>query len=267
MTWGEGDALVLNTGGGAGVLVDTGPEPDAVDDCLRSLGIGRLELVVLTHFHHDHVGGLSGVLTGRDVAQVWTRPVASGADQLLAELAEERIAVRQPAVGHRARVGTALLTVLGPDRSYRPPASGTGTSEEGTAENDASIVLLAEIASLRVLLTGDVEPAGQRRLLRWGDALDVDVLKVPHHGARYQHPVFLDRASPRLAVISVGADNEYGHPAPATLAYFDTRGVPVARTDRDGMVLITVVDGAVGLLRRSGPDAGVPTGCRQDVGC
>lgn len=271
---GQGDALVLNSGSGRGVLVDTGPEPREVDECLRSLGIRRLELVVLTHFHRDHTGGLSGALDGRSVDRLWTRPGAEPVKALRPGLGRggqlDRIRVEQPVSGHRLRVGAGLVTVLAPEEPFAGPSPGAGAEGEGSAENDASLVLLAEVAGVRVLLTGDIEPAGQRRLLGWGEALDVDVLKVPHHGARYQSPIFLDRTSPRLALISVGADNDYGHPAASTLSYFASRGIPVARTDRDGTVLLTVAGDRLGLVRRAGRirrTPGVASGCRRCVGC
>ena len=105
------------------------------------------------------------------------------------------------------------------------------------------MVLLAEVAGVRLLLTGDVEPAGQAALARALPGLRVDVLKVPHHGSRHQDLGWLDSLGARFAVVSVGADNDYGHPAAEVLDALATGGTEVLRTDRDGDVVIAVRDG------------------------
>ena len=109
-------------------------------------------------------------------------------------------------------VGDVTLQVLWP-----PPDSPTTGPGDGSTANEASVVLLAEVAGVRLLLAGDIEPVGQAALARRLPGLQVDVLKVPHHGSRYQDLAFLDSLGARIAVVSVGADNDYGHPAEATL--------------------------------------------------
>ena len=105
------------------------------------------------------------------------------------------------------------------------------------------MVLLAEVAGIRILLTGDIEPEGQQALARLLPGLRVDVLKVPHHGSRYQDLAWLDSLDARLAVVSVGADNDYGHPAAETLDDLAAHGTEVLRTDQDGDVVVAVRDG------------------------
>jgi competence protein ComEC len=237
---GQGDALVLATGPGEGVVVDAGPEPALVDGCLRGLGIERVPAVVVTHFHADHVDGLPGVLRGRGVGEVTVtglREPASGASQVDAWAAAARVPVRVPAYGEVVRVGSVTWQVRAPRR----------TGSDGA--NDASLVLLVESRGLRLLLTGDVEPPAQADLLR--EALGpVDVLKVPHHGSRYQDDALLDQLGPRLALVSVGEDNDYGHPHPDLLDHLEDSGAVVHRTDQDGDVAVTVRDGQLRVVTR-----------------
>jgi competence protein ComEC len=117
------------------------------------------------------------------------------------------------------------------------PVAGAG---DGSSANDASVVLLAEVAGVRMLLTGDLEPPGQARLAGILGDLDVDVLKVPHHGSAHQDEDWLAALRPELAVVSVGEDNDYGHPAPGLLATLERAGAEVLRTDEDGDVAIVV---------------------------
>ena len=200
---GQGDALVLRTGRGEAVVVDAGPDPDAVDGCLRRLHVARVPAVVLTHFHADHVDGLAGVLRGRQVGEVEVSPLREpgyGADQVETQAAEAGIPVRVPAYGERGTVGEVSWRAVGPSRVH----SGN--------PNDGSLVLLVHVRGTRLLLAGDVEPPAQAALLRAG-LPPVDVLKVPHHGSRYQDPALLSGLGARVALVSAGVGNDYGHPA------------------------------------------------------
>ncbi|KOX02542.1 membrane protein [Streptomyces sp. NRRL B-1140] len=252
---GQGDALVLAAGEGAGVVVDAGPDPRLVDRCLRSLGISRIPLVVLTHFHADHVAGLPGVLRGRAVGAIETTGLEEPADQaafVRRLAAARRIPVTRAAVGERRRTGELSWQVVWPPPSP-PPDSPPPDSRPGVlagvrpahpapeGPNDASVALLVRSAGLRLLLLGDLEPPAQRALARSpaAEALEgVDVLKVAHHGSAYQDPGLIRRAAPRLALISCGADNSYGHPAPGTVAALSAGGATVLRTDRDGALAV-----------------------------
>ncbi|MFI9757783.1 ComEC/Rec2 family competence protein [Streptomyces sp. NPDC051963] len=234
---GQGDALVLAAGEGAGVVVDAGPDPTLVDRCLRTLGVTRVPLVVLTHFHADHVAGLPGVLRGRAVGAIETTGLEEPVDQaefVRREAAARHIPVTRAVAGEQRRTGALGWQVVWP-----PPPSARAPDTEGP--NDASVSLLVRSAGLRLLLLGDLEPPAQQALLRSpaGARLGrVDVLKVAHHGSAYQDPGLIRWVSPRLALISAGADNPYGHPAPGTLAALRARGAVVLRTDEDGAVAV-----------------------------
>ena len=239
---GQGDALVIRAGPGAGVVVDAGPDPTAVDRCLRRLGIGRVPLVVLTHFHADHVDGLAGVLAGRTVGEVLTTSLADpaeGAADVAAQTAQHGVPTRVPVPGESWTVGEVTLQVLWPTAD-----PGRLAAAEGSPANNASVVLLVEVQGVSLLLTGDVEPSAQAALARMlPEDLHVDVLKVPHHGSRDQDLDWLLGLRPRVALVSVGDDNDYGHPAVEVLAPFAALGTRVLRTDRDGDLTVVVRDG------------------------
>ena len=246
---GQGDGLVLNAGGSRGVVVDTGPDPRAMNRCLGRLGIQALPVVVLTHFHADHVDGLPAVLADHRVGEVdvtATEDPPGGAREVRRWTAAAHVPERVPPLGEVRRVGDLTWQVVGPVRA----PSGVGHGEEGSVANNSSLVLLVQTHGIRILMSGDMEPEAQQALARALPGLRVDVLKVPHDGSRYQDPDLLDSLGARLAVVSVGADNDYGHPADSTLALLRGAGMRVERTDRDGDVAVTVTGGRLGVRDR-----------------
>ncbi|WP_232840753.1 ComEC/Rec2 family competence protein [Streptomyces sp. Go-475] len=254
---GQGDALVLAAGGGSGVVVDAGPDPQRVDHCLRSLGITRIPLVVLTHFHADHVAGLPGVLRGRAVGAIETTGFEEPAEQaafVRRVAAARRVPVTRAAVGEQRRTGRLSWQVVWPPPSPPPDAPPGMLPAHPAPEgpNDASVAMLVRSGGLRLLLLGDLEPPAQRALARSpaAEALDgVDVLKVAHHGSAYQDPGLIRRVAPRLALISCGEDNPYGHPAPGTVAALRAGGAAVLRTDRDGALAVVGEGGELRVAR------------------
>lgn len=232
---GQGDAMVLAAGDGAGVVVDAGPDPVLIDQCLRTLGITRIPLVVLTHFHADHVAGLPGVLRGRSVGAIEATGFEEPLDQaefVHRQAAARRIPVTRAVAGEQRRTGALDWRVLWPPPRPAPTPEGP---------NDASVTLFVRSAGLTLLLLGDLEPPAQQALLRSPAGAElggVDVLKVAHHGSAYQDPELIRRAAPRLALISCGADNPYGHPAPSTVAALRAGGATVLRTDEDGAMAV-----------------------------
>jgi competence protein ComEC len=227
---GQGDSILLEPGGAAPVLVDAGPAGADVAGSLAERGIESLGALVVTHPESDHDGGAPAVLE-----RVATRRLAfarAGSATRGAARAAGTRAIRI-AAGARLRSGSLRLTVLWPPSERlgpRAPAPGD--------PNSLSVVLLARWHGFQALLTGDAEAESAPI-----DPGAVDVLKVAHHGSEDGGlAALLERADPRLAVISTGAGNPFGHPAPATLATLADRGVPVARTDREGEVVIEVAD-------------------------
>ncbi|MGW5862211.1 ComEC/Rec2 family competence protein [Streptomyces sp. NPDC055239] len=250
---GQGDATVLAAGDGAGVVVDAGPDPVLVDRCLRLLGVTRVPLVVLTHFHADHVAGLPGVLRGRSVGAIQTTGYQEPPEQakfVRDQAAAHRIPVTRAVAGERRRAGGGALDW----QVLWPAAEGAGPVPTPDGPNDASVTLLVRAKGVTLLLLGDLEPPAQRALSRTPAVAalpPVDVLKVAHHGSAYQDPGLMRRTAPRLALISCGRDNTYGHPAPRTVAALRAGGAEVLRTDTNGSIAVVGPTG-----RSAAPSAG-----------
>lgn len=235
---GQGDAMVLMAGEGAGVVVDAGPDPRAVDRCLRDLAVTRVPLVVLTHFHADHVRGLPGVLRGRAVGAIQTTSLEEPPEQaafVRRTAAAARVPTLRAVAGEHRRAGPVDWRVLWPRQG--PERAGAVLREP----NDSSVTLRVRAAGgLTLLLLGDLEPLAQRELLRGREASGpVDVLKVAHHGSAFQDAGLLHSVRPRLALISCGADNPYGHPSARTVGALRAAGARVLRTDTDGPIAVT----------------------------
>ena len=239
---GQGDGLVLASGPGRAVLVDVGPEDGGIDGCLRRLGVRTLDAVVLTHFHDDHMGDLAGAIDGREVGQILVTglPDPEWAAREVAEIAAERsIPVRVITAGDRFELGEVTATAWWPARAVAG----------GSAANNASIVLHVRVGELTALLLGDIEQeaghalrlAVSRDPAMAAAAAELDVVKMAHHGSSNLDEGFMDAIPAPVAVISVGADNTYGHPTPTALAWADRHGARVLRTDEDGDV--AVLDG------------------------
>ncbi|MEV3930290.1 ComEC/Rec2 family competence protein [Streptomyces sp. NPDC049944] len=236
---GQGDAMVLAAGDGTGVVVDAGPEPRLVDRCLRDLGITRVPLLLLTHFHADHVRGLPGVLRGREVGAIQTTHLDEPPEQaafVRRAAAAAHIPTARAVAGERSRSGPVDWQVLWP----APGAPGAAPAYVTQEPNDASVTLLARSGGVTLLLLGDLEPPSQRGVLRSYPALPrVDVLKVAHHGSAHQDAALLRSARPRFALISCGTENPYGHPSRRTVEALEETGAKVLRTDIHGAIAVT----------------------------
>lgn len=235
---GQGDMFLIESPG-ARVLVDAGSD-DTAARWLRANGRRQLDLVVVTHPHLDHVGGIADVLRAVRVGQLWYRPMATDLPQVeeMLEVADQRgVAVVNPSAGMATVVGDLVVEVLHPPpgRPYRHVRSEL---------NDTSTVIRVVAADgRRVLATGDVEHAAQRQLLAHGaDQLRAELFTVPHHGGNTSDVAFLAATCAQVAAIGVGANNQHGHPHPHVLAMLADLGVLLYRTDTDGTNRIRVPD-------------------------
>jgi competence protein ComEC len=220
---GQGDASLILATDGSTILVDAGPEPPLLASALRRYGVDRIDLLVVTHPHEDHVAGLVGLVGRIPIGYVWmwgTTHTGDSWETVSAQLVVGGVPIDAPTVGTVATYGDITIEVLGPMRRYDDA-------------NDQSVVLMVGAGTTTVLMTGDVEEAAQADL----GSIGADVLKVPHHGGATSSLSWLAEVEPQISVVSVG-DNDYGHPAPEVLDVFSSHGAVVVRTDQAGDVVI-----------------------------
>lgn len=223
MDVGQGDSILLSGGNGRYALIDGGPDPVLVVDKLRRYGVTRVELMIATHVHADHVTGLSSVLRSFPVGEIWAAMDphrTSGSDELVAAALMHQVPIAAPPVGTRFELGALVVEVLGPVRRYASP-------------NDQSLLVMVTGAKRSMLLAGDIETVAQKDL----PGLRADVLKVPHQGAATSDAGWLTGVGASEAVISVGP-NDFGHPASWVIEVLEETGAVVRRTDEEGDVVV-----------------------------
>lgn len=230
---GQGDATLIRLSVDAAMLIDTGGDQHRLRRCLDAAGVRTIPILLLSHFHADHVGAADYVITRFEPQQVWV--------SALAEPAENAYAVQQAAqqsvvpltvatIGARGQAGWASWQVL------------DATTSEATAEPNAASVPVRVVQGsgddeISVLLPGDLTAGGQA-MLAAAPSVSVDIVKVPHHGSKDLTPQLAARATADLAVFSVGADNDYGHPSQLALDTWASTQATIARTDQQGDVVV-----------------------------
>lgn len=248
---GQGDCALIQLRSGKTILIDGGGTYDNRFDIGRRIvapylwnkGIRAIDLVVLSHPHPDHMNGLQYILKKFNVKQVWE----SGRDPDLPGHADFRRIIAERNIPRRTvsaeddpiNLGEAELRVLHPSRLF------TGQERQAyAAENNRSLVVRISFDDKTCLFTGDIGMSAEQRLVRSGQDLKCDLLKVPHHGSKSSSSdVFVAATRPELAVITVGKGNRYRHPSDEVVARYDANGARICRTDQDGAITIAVKNG------------------------
>ena len=266
---GQGDAILVEAPSGRTILVDGGPDPELT---LRRLGANRpffgrrIDLLVLSHPHQDHVAGLVEVLGRHRVGAILHAGIGfenAAFDRLLTDAATAAVPVRLARAGQIVALdATTSLEIVFPSE-----ADASSPLPEGDI-NNGSVVLLLRHGGFTALLTGDAEAPVEAALIGRGILRPVDVLKVGHHGSHSSTtPGLLAAVRPSLAVISSGDGNEYGHPAPETLAALAAHGsISVHRTDLEGDVEVVSDGRSYRVLTRAGWHGPRPVHSTADAG-
>ena len=229
---GQGDGLVLKDSTGKVLVVDVGPNGQLMNDCLKKLGVKTIDVLMLTHFHADHVEGLELVKNRHKIQKVyltWVEdPVyeVERTKQLLNDVLTFHIKS-----GEVISLGEMKIQCLWPTKIKM---------NLGSIPNNSSLVNLVTIKNASFLLTGDIEPPAQEAIQKLWKIPKVDVVKVPHHGSKFQDVNFPKWTRARLALISVGQENSYGHPAKLTLDLYRDSGMQVLSTDEVGSIAIGI---------------------------
>jgi competence protein ComEC len=243
---GQGDATVIRSSNQT-MLIDVGREPEPIAQCLEALGVNQVDVLLLTHFDADHVGGLAGVLERAQVRQALISPFDDDRPQVavaLDQLDSANVSVSTAEVGDQGTLGAAEWKVVAPE----PRAAGAEDS------NDASVILRVETSQWLLLAFADAGERAQMRTVRLRNSMlnrsagKPLIVKVSHHGSGDQYAELFEDLRPEVALFSVGESNSYGHPTKRAIEIFEKAGSAIFRTDQQGAVALTFVDGSLNVL-------------------
>lgn len=243
---GQGDATVIRSANQT-MLIDVGREPEPIAMCLEKLGVTQIDLLLLTHFDADHVGGLAGAMSRAEIGEALISPFDDERPQVeatLAQLADANVPVSTAEVGDKGSLGEASWVVAAPE----PRAAGAEDS------NDASVILRLETSQWLMLAFADAGERAQMRTVRLRNSLlnrsggKPLIVKVSHHGSADQYAELFEDLKPEVALFSVGLSNSYGHPTKRALQIFEKAGSSIFRTDKQGSIALTMLDGSLNVL-------------------
>lgn len=234
---GQADSILIQVPNGKNILIDAGNNEDAgmITSYLKKQGIRRLDVVIGTHPHEDHIGSLDKVIQTFEIGQIIMPKVTTNTQtykDVLTAIQNKGLKIKEAKAG--------LKLELGPTDAENPQISAeilAPVSSQYEDMNNYSAVLRLVYGQNTFLFTGDAEDVSEKEMLASSANLKADVLKVGHHGSNSSTTQeFLNKINPKYAVISVGKDNTYGHPTPSTLSRLKKAGVEVYRTDEKGTI-------------------------------
>ncbi len=244
---GQGDAIIIRTPKGKVFLIDGGinvPVADArregrelIQNYLRNQKISKLDGLVITHWHNDHLGGLIPVLRLFDIEKIYETPTTFNTeswqtyDEICKKSRIPRVSVK---AGDVLEWGNELFVqVLNPEK----PSNSKAYSDV----NNLSIVLLLRYGKVQTLLAGDIEEDAEREVMKYGEAIRSQILKVPHHGSdTSDYLSFLEMVKAENGIIMVGRSNAFNHPSVRALSHYERVGTKLYRTDRHGNIRLFV---------------------------
>jgi len=230
---GQADSILIKTPDGKSMLIDAGNNADgqAVVSYIKSQDISKIDILVGSHPHEDHIGGMDNVINSFDIGQIYMPRISHTTqtyEDVLTAIKNKGLKVTAPTAGTSFNIGEAKCTILAP------------TSEKYDDLNNYSIVIRLQYGNTSFLFAGDAEEISEREMINKGFDLSADVLKIGHHGSSSStSPDFLKKVSPKYAVISVGPENDYGHPSAEVMNRLKNANIPVYRTDESGTVICT----------------------------
>lgn len=233
---GQGDSILIEIPEGQKILVDGGDRADSITNkiinYLKAQNIKKLDYIISTHPHADHIGGLAAIIDNFEVKNVLDSGkihTSKTYENYLTKIDQKNISFSTPREGDILKIGKGEINFLHPDSKL-----------DSYSLNNSSLVFVLKFNKQKFLFTGDIERKVELELLQENKNLKIDLIKVPHHGSKSSsYPKWINQLQPKLAIIQVGAANNYGHPAPKVINHYQKLGAAVYRNDLNGNIVVT----------------------------